>query len=384
MRVALAVVVCACHVNDQPVLPADAAGKPGDAAQPPHDALPPDASIECNILTQTGCPIGLRCGWVMDGPQTGHVGCVPNGNAAVGEACSYLLPPQGYDNCMIWSACIHGVCEQICDSLGGPPACDAQHGCVLYQGFLDHNAGMCDRACDPLADNYFGKPSRAGATCQPLEGCYGMWNPTRPSFFFCVQSPPFATMLYHRSTCGQAAGCVDPSGQPYLNGCASGYIPYISDDLTGGNTYVCSAFCKPADCYLGHCGTSNANAIGAAPHRCSGSDAAGTFDGSADGDQCVYGWYFERDASGSVLRSPYSDTTGLCIDHSHMHLEDPTGTMPSQTPWPACSTLKLTPTGTRCDSGDQTGCSAVTFGCVSTTTGGVQTHFAPLLRAPYH
>jgi hypothetical protein len=146
------------------------------------------------------------------------------------------------------------------------------------------------------------------------------------------------------------------------------------------------------DCYSGHCGTSNANRLGAAPHRCQNPDASGTFNAAANGDQCMYGWEFEIESGGTHLPSPYSDTTGICLDHSRYHLADSTGTAISTTPWPACNTLPLTASGSNCygasasGSADISGCTAVDFGCVSTTTGMVP-HAAPriaLPRAPYH
>src|SRR5262249_7817823 len=159
--------------------------------------------------------------------------------------------------------------------------------------------------------------------------------------------------------------------QAYLNGCASGYMPMISDDVTGTNSYACLAFCKPADCYLGHCGSGNVNRIGAAPHRCSNTDAAGTFDGDPDGDHCLSAWYFELQPNGTVQHTQFDNTTGICLDHLHSHLYDAAHTALTSTPWPACATLPLSAASTNCygsngsSAADTSGCLAQDFGCVS-------------------
>lgn len=179
--------------------------------------------------------------------------------------------------------------------------------------------------------------------------------------------------------CDASNGCANSSGEPFGDGCAGGYAPEIEDDQAGVNAYVCLAFCKPADCYLGHCGSANDAAIGAAPHRCNDTDARGTFDTGSNGDQCVYGWWFEQATDGHVMQSPYSDTTGFCLDHSRYHVQQGSGAT-----FPACSTLPLTASGSNCTPTDTSGCTAVDFGCVSTTTGGVPTaRIRPPMRRPY-
>ena len=349
----------------------------------------------CNPLTQTGCNAGEKCSWVhlqLTPVPVNDIECAPDGTVGVGGACSYGQPPQGWDNCTHGSVCHDSVCKQICDQQGGAPMCNETHACVVDDGFLgppgSEAAGVCEPSCDPLADNDFlGSGVREGSACGSGQGCYGFWSSTAASHFTC--STPGSTVV-HRSLCDTSNGCANSGGTPYLNGCASGYMPEIADDQAGMNTFVCLAFCKPADCNAGQCGSANDAAVGAAPHRCTATDARGTFDTGSNGDQCVYGWWFEVGTDGHVLHSQYSDTTGFCLDHSLYHLADRTGMNVTTTPWPACSTLPLTAAGSSCygasgsDPGDTSGCTAVDFGCVSTTTGGVPTaRIRPPLRAPY-
>jgi hypothetical protein len=272
----------------------------------------------------------------------------------------------------------------VYEGLFGPPGAEA--------------AGVCDPSCNPLDDNDFdgtGPLTRTGSACGSNQGCYGFWSGTTPTHFSCARVLAGSTMLFHRSACTAANGCASAGNTPYLNGCAPGYMPLIADE-TGSSTQLCRAFCKPADCYAGNCGTADANQIGAAPHRCNTTDAAGMF--TSPDATCVYGWLFEEGVDGTVLSSPYSDTTGLCLEHADLRLYDQSGSVLSTTPWPECDTLPLTATSGGCYGSsagvpaDTSGCTAVDLGCVSTTTGGVTTtpsHHAARqriggLRLPYH
>ena len=250
-------------------------------------------------------------------------------------------------------------------------------------------AGVCEPPCDPLADNDFdgaGPLGKTGSACGSGEGCYGFWSATTPSAFGC--GPASNPDLVHRSACTAANGCFGD-----LDSCAPGYEPLVVD-ATGSTSYVCRALCQPADCSAGACGSASANRIGTAPHRCNTTDALGTF--TNPDASCVYGWWFERGSDGSVHASPYSDTTGLCLEHANRYLRDATGMYRSTTPWPACDTLPLTASGSSCygalgsGSADTSGCTAADFGCVSTIAGGVTTqtgargHSIDRPRLPYH
>src|SRR5262244_3631108 len=69
----------------------------------PLDSLVDSPPMQCNPLTQAGCAAGEKCTWLLDAlmPQyVGHIGCVPDGTANVGEACIYGAPGvTGYDGC---------------------------------------------------------------------------------------------------------------------------------------------------------------------------------------------------------------------------------------------------------------------------------------------
>ncbi len=364
----------------------------------------------CNILTQTGCDAGQKCSWIHDQlmPAVSHVGCAPDGTVAVGGSCTYGMPPSGWDNCTKGGVCEGGVCKLICDQAGGAPMCDAMHSCQVYEGFLGppqmEAAGVCDPTCDPLADNDFGSGTghlHTGSACATGEGCYGFWNGSALSHFSCASTPPHgvtppppgSTTLFHRALCTSMAGCENANNQAYLNGCGGGYMPLITTDTAGTMTVSCMSFCKPADCTSDAtpgCGaTAGVNRIGAAPHRCNQIDSDGAYNGTANGDQCVYGWNFEIDGTTmKVRKSQYSDTTGICLDHSKYHLLDNAGNA-SQTAWPACATLPLTAVGSQCGGVAGTsqpidGCTAQDFGCVSTTTGMVTTEFQNAHRAAAH
>src|SRR5690348_14415690 len=99
-----------------------------DASSPidttPIDS-PPDApsfGAPCDILTQTGCAAGDRCGWIVDGtsPPAGHIGCVPTGAAALGSACTLAsMGSAMYDDCGSGAVCEASLCKPVCDTAGG-------------------------------------------------------------------------------------------------------------------------------------------------------------------------------------------------------------------------------------------------------------------------
>jgi hypothetical protein len=299
----------------------------------------------CNPLMQTGCGPGERCTWIVDSlmPQyVGHTGCAPIGTGDVGDACQFQPGTCGVqDTCKQGLVCGEfygdmGTCKRICDQQGGFPQCDNQHSCVTYADLFETGdstppvAGVCDRACNPLTDNDFdgsGPLTKVGTTCgtDPLVGCYGF-----PSFgdaprteFSCGPDVHAGKNLRHRSTCTTETGCAPISD----NSCNQGYVPVLKQSATISTT-ICAALCKPKNCYMGNCGTNDENRLGEAPHRCNSTDRVGTFDTSAGGEHCAYMWWFERDTQGSLLRSPSSDTVGICYDRGKYNQ-------------PACATLTL-------------------------------------------
>jgi hypothetical protein len=207
--------------------------------------------------------------------------------------------------------------------------------------------------CDPLVDNDFdGSGSalfRISTRCGGAAtiGCYGIPSGGAPpaTAFTCMGERHYDTPLRHRTECTTATGCVD-DGNLYVNSCNQGYEPLLRES-TAVSTAVCVAFCAPLDCYAGNCGSNNANALGAAPHRCTAPDAVGSF---GSDEECQYLWRDEVDGSGNYLPSPTSNTVGICVDHAAYGL-------------PSCKDLPL--------HGSGSGFDALSFGCVSTTTGGL-------------
>jgi hypothetical protein len=325
--------------------------------------VPPDVPMGCNVLTQAGCAAGEKCTWLLDAvmPQyVGHVACAPAGTANVGEACMYGMPgATGFDNCAAGLVCGNfrggaGECKQICDQQGGAPACDAQHVCVTYSGLFGTSAtmpaagGVCDLACDPMTDNDFdgsGTQVKTGTTCgtNPAIGCYGVPSSgTAPATGWSCggdvnvnEAQPIG--LRHRVQCTEMNNCADPGPTIYVNSCNQGYLPLLRES-TMVSTAICTALCKPKNCYLGNCGTNNADRLGEDPHRCTTPDRVGQFDTGQAAEHCRYIWSFEIDDQGNFLRSPTSDTVGFCFDHSK-YLYDSDNDNTPDTPLPACATL---------------------------------------------
>jgi len=111
--------------------------------------------------------------------------------------------------------------------------------------------------------------------------------------------------------------------------------------MTGNTQVVCVALCKPLNCSQGNCGTNNSNQLGASPHHCNSVDAVGTFNTAISGEECTFLWVYEMDPSANLIRSPYSDSTGVCFDHSKYQYDSNGDGLPDLT-IPPCSTL---PTG---------------------------------------
>lgn len=327
------------------------------------DAAPGDAPMQCDLLTQAGCAAGEKCTWIVDAHMplyVGHIGCAPDGTVSVGNPCIYGFPGvTGYDACVAGAVCSAyrnndvGLCKQVCDPLAGDLACDEpEHNCVLYPDLfggstMPPTVGICEPACDALADNDFdgtgSASTKSAAHCgsDATVGCYG-----EPSYgsgwgtrWSCMPerhpSVPGLIGLRHRVQCTPANGCDGPS--PYINSCNQGYEPLLYETTTS-TTAICVAICKPKNCYAGNCGTNADNRLGEAPHRCTTPDRVGTFDTSQGGEHCVYSWAFEIDIVGNFLRSPTSDTVGFCVDHSK-YLYDSDGDTVPDTPYPPCTTL---------------------------------------------
>ena len=372
----------------------------------PLDSGTVDTPTQCNPLTQAGCAAGEKCTWFVDAvmPQyVGHIGCAPDGTAAVGATCMYgAAGVTGYDDCAKGNVCTAfgnpanpGVCKQLCDQQGGAPMCDADHVCVTYADLFDVGentpaaAGVCDQACDPLADNDFdgsGTKVKTGTTCGSAEdvGCYGSPSDTPPATgWSCTGDFNFengaGVGLRHRVVCNDANMC-SRNGTRYLNSCNQGYLPLMYE-TSAQTAVICVALCKPADCSTGACGANNVARKGVAGDACTTNDRVGasfttnaTVNSTAPGvdpvdtggEHCMYSWLFEIDANDQILTSPTSDTVGFCYDHSKYQYDaDNNGT--DDTALPNCGLLAIS--GTHRDT-DLTNplvyFGAADFGCVST------------------
>jgi hypothetical protein len=310
------------------------------------DSGGPDAPMVCNPLTQAGCMAGEKCTWLLDAlmPQyVGHIGCAPDGTAAIGDACMYGAPgTTGYDNCAKGGVCGNyrggaGTCKKVCDQQGGNPTCGETHVCVTYSGLFSTGetspaaGGVCDLACDPLADNDFDgsgtASNKTATTCGTgaTAGCYGWpsygtppvtgWSCTNDIHSDVLQDEGG---LRHRVECTVENRCADPGPKIYINSCNQGYLPLIYE-ASGAMKVVCAAMCEPQPCYKDNCGagTPPANRFGKEPHRCTGQDRlpAEKFNaGTANHEHCQYLWYREIDENDDFLPSKTSDTLGFCLD----------------------------------------------------------------------
>lgn len=374
----------------------------------PIDVAPDIGETICNPLTQAGCGATEKCTWLLDAvmPQyVAHIGCAPDGAANVGDACMYGAPgASGYDNCKKGAVCGNyrggaGVCKQICDQMGGQPACDAQHVCVTYAGLFDNGAstppsgGVCDLACDPMADNDFdgsGPQTKTGTTCgsNAMAGCYGYPSGGTPpqtgwscgaDINFDVAQP---VGLRHRVQCTDTNMCADPGPTIYVNSCNQGYLPLLRESTTV-STAVCTALCKPQNCYgNGNCGSQNVNRIGVSTagdtNGCKTPDRVGTFTANATigmvdtgGEHCRYIWSFEIDDQGNFLQSATSNTIGFCFDHSKYLYDSNADNMPDKG-LPNCGLLNTAGFSQSMDATmPYTYFGAADLGCVDTTTAGI-------------
>ena len=314
----------------------------------------------CNPLTQTGCSTGEKCTWIndQDNPPIGHVGCAPEGGVggtpiALGGACTDpVAGPMGYDDCAKGSVCLSGECKQICDVNGGTPTCDENHACTRYADFFESGgtavAGVCDPACDPLTQDLkigttktaCGSPNGA----MPSKGCYGYDE------YSCAPSGMTSWPLTDRMTPRTNA-----AGNPYLNGCAPGFIPLFYE-MTGSTKTLCTGFCsalemdntKPAANAKG-----NVAAPGKLPTQMAPTADMGNATCNADkkgseaSSQCRFLWpYLEDDATGELPvafdQGPYRDTLGVCMAIAHFMYASNADMTPDKA-YPSCSPFMADP-----------------------------------------
>jgi hypothetical protein len=345
-----------------------------------------DGGDACNVLAQTGCAANEKCSWIHDATTPtplGHVGCAPNGTVAVSGTCMYGPDgAMGYDNCLGGLVCQSGKCKTICDPAGGTPMCPAMFGCGTYEGLFGPvgqpvSAGVCDPSCAPLVDNDFlGSGSKPGTACpnngSSVTGCYGYPATSHPTRWSCTREVAANHNIVHRNNCTTANGCANSAGNPYLNGCASGYIPLLYD-MSGSTVVDCIAICEPGNTYMGNVATQYPD--GKSPNRCRAiTDRRGTFNPTAtttvNGEHCAFSWDFEIDTMGAFHRSPTSDTVGFCLNHNlYKYDSNHNGMIDAgdMTGWPLCASLPKNGVG----SGSAHVFGADDFACVDTTAAGL-------------
>jgi len=252
----------------------------------------------------------------------------------------------GYDDCAKGTVCLSGECKQICDVNGGAPTCDENHACTRYADFFESGgtavAGVCDPACDPLTQDL--KIGTNKAACgspmpsMPNKGCYGFDE------YSCAptgsQSWPLTDRQMPRT---------NAAGNPYLNGCAPGFIPLFYE-MTGSTKTLCTGLCAALeiDNSAAHMGNAkgDATALGKAPTAAApvagGATCEATARGFEQSSQCHFiWWYLEDDSTGELPmafdQSPYRDHLGVCMAIAHFQY-DSDGDMTPDKPYPNCAT----------------------------------------------
>ena len=223
------------------------------------DSAPVDEM--CNAVTQEGCAAGEKCSWlvVQEEPFLGRTDCVPDGTAAIGEACTEGEPGEetGFDNCAAGGLCLNEICRTICTV--DPDTCSAEFACSSYTNtFTDdpaENMGVCDPTCDPVLQD-----------CEDTtQGCYLQLFNGKAT---CSRVAPGAEALTQGMTCS------NDGTRCYLNGCAKGFGGFLfAGDMTPRD---CTAFCSPLEMYLvdpdgdgmGALNGPQGNAVGMAPTNC--------------------------------------------------------------------------------------------------------------------
>ncbi|HEY4059385.1 MAG TPA: hypothetical protein VGM39_22360 [Kofleriaceae bacterium] len=348
--------------------PIDARPSPDarDAAPPPvHfpdanivDAAPLPTDV-CSPLDQTGCNAGEKCTWIedQDSPPIGHIGCAATGSIAIGGTCT---DGTGGDDCVKGSYCLGGTCKQVCDLDGGTPACGIEGVCTQYAGIFENAgstyAGVCEPSCDPLTQRVGAVEACGSPTpASPTKGCYGF------SDFSCA--PAAATTL---TKTDRQPPNTNASGNPYLNGCAPGFIPFFYDS-TGSTVTLCTGLCAALeiDNTAAHAGNQlgSASAIGKLPAGAApvagNATCASNKKGSLPSSTCVFMWSYLVDDQGDLPPSfaPWTDKLGVCMATSQFKY-DANGDFTPETPYPACATLPPRSAATPGDYDD-----AADFGC---------------------
>jgi len=345
-------------------------------------------SETCNPIAQTGCQATEKCTWIIDQDtpmEVGHIGCavLSGSEVDVGGSCTFgPAGPQGFDNCVKGAICVASECKTICDPqmAGVASGCDAQHSCSRYSGLFDVGgtitAGACDPQCDPLNQNLLagtGNTAACGSTdpANPNKGCYTFDFET----FSCA--PVGMTTL---AKTDRVEPVLSPSGNPFVNGCAPGYVPFFFE-MTGSMKVLCTGLCAsgeisnqttPVNEQLQSIGVAARSAklvTKAAPANGDGVCNA-AHKGSASGgvQDCVMLWTFLADQNGNPdANSPFNFNVGVCFSFTQFMYDSNNDMTPDKT-FPDCKTLPKTAGagidddagdfGCQCPAGGATGCPA--------------------------
>lgn len=331
--------------------PTSGAGPVCGTTAPP--TTPATNTNTCNPLTQTGCNANEKCTWIIDqtNPSIGHIGCTPRGTVPIGCACTVgAAGATGYDDCVQGATCLGGTCKQICDQQGGQPTCSVGFACTVYGGTFETGggpaaAGLCDPTCDPLtqcmsagpATNACGSPDGA----MPTRGCYGY-----DEFSCSIATAPTLTLTDRAVPRGNA------SGNPFLNGCAPGFIPMFFES-TGSVQILCAGFCAALEidntpAHVNN-GKGDPAAVAKLPNQAKPRVGNATCEAGKKGSEasstCMFLWSYVIDDQGQVpgVFTPYLDTLGVCFAYSHFRWDADqnasTGPDGKEAPYPDCATL---------------------------------------------
>jgi hypothetical protein len=330
--------------------------------------VPGDALLACNPTKQTGCAAGEKCTWVvdLDSPRRGHVDCVPGGEIPNDGECTTARAGvnEGADACATGTLCVRGRCKPICDpqlvegsALG---ACTANYSCSRYEGYFDSGgaagAGVCEPACDPLTQRL-----KVGTT--NVDAC-GSLTPAAPSAT-CIRGPGYRTfacapteLMFYGKT-DRKPPELSPSGDPYPNGCAPGFLPFYFEDVSGSMKTLCSGMCAPLKvdatiaAMTGHADDNKGDplALGKLPTQATPMPGNATCTpgkkGADDitaprGQDCRFLWYpLAVSNSGVPVQTLYNDTLGFCFAYEKFLSIMPPGGGP-RLPEKSCAELPET------------------------------------------
>jgi len=307
-----------------------------DVTLPPDAASGPDASAECNPISNTGCDTGQKCTWIHITATLGRIGCVADGDKAIGTACTsglaHVGETTGFDDCVGGNVCIGNVCEPVCTI--SPDSCATGKLCGQYQNLFANGTdaptyGACDDICDPGPGTTLDNRVDCGSADLPApRGCYGLFFPVQGAGNEFTCSPAGADANVHGVTPAQLS----------LNACAPGYVLYFdrsSDFASASGTIKCIATCVPGEVSQGN----TANLQGLAGNTC-GADR-GVIEA---GYECKYmHWHMNPEPTRDFNKN------GICLKPANWAFSDIYNTPPTATcngtTVPSCADIVAGSTG---------------------------------------